>query len=590
MSSKCLEISVTLFFITLNIISKETITITADILETVKNHEGSLGNIEKFKDNVRITTNGIMVTSKFAQRENKNNTDLFKIYDTVKVEKPDEGIAITAERIDIIAGKDDITISDNIYCKRDDIVFTSDVCEYNLKTNVVKYSSGGQFIKTSGNITVRSLHGEADLKTTDFILFDAVEVSTEDFLIHCDKIEYKKSDDVLTATGSIKIDIKKHKDDFITTSEQLVYKPTGKTLVVNKGLYHAPTYLLAANTLLYNQFHEQLFLNDGFEMILKNQLRFTCDMASYDIKQRHGEIYGNTVLYDMNSTAQRYLYLCADRFSFDFTTYKDSNEDFNNDDLDTMQLDSFTIEEVNDDITTSLPQENIKEKPPTTAVVQNITDNKDTIVIEGKGNVQFCSNSLQGCSDTIKFVNNKILLPNKTIIWNDTNMLIGEDVRMILSDGNISKVNILKDPLFVNADNLGFYNQVSADMMTANVKNNNISKALFKANVDTFYFVVREKKLTGVNRLRCSRFLLLFDKEKLKKIYFNDKIYGNFYFPDYASKNKAKLLLDRFLAEGDLIKATTAPDVKTISSKVKTISLISDKDKKEFFKDSSKSI
>ena len=156
---------------------------------------------------------------------------------------------------------------------------------------------------------------------------------------------------------------------------------------------------------------------------------------------------------------------------------------------------------------------------------------------------------------------------------------------MLLTDGNISKFKILKDPLFVNADNTGFYNQVSANMMIANIKDNNISKALFKTNVDTYYFVVREDKLTGVNRLQCSKFFLLFNKEKLKTIYFNDKIYGDFYFPDYASKNKTKLLLDQFLAEGEFIKNTTTPDVKKIKDKIKMVSLLSDKDIEEFFKE-----
>ena len=117
--------------------------------------------------------------------------------------------------------------------------------------------------------------------------------------------------------------------------------------------------------------------------------------------------------------------------------------------------------------------------------------------------------------------------------------------------GAISKVKVLQEPLFVNIDSIGFSNQVSANMMTANVKDNNINKALFTTNVDTFYFLIRDNNLTGVNRLQCSKFFLLFNKEKLKNIYFNDKIYGNFYFPDYASNNKTQLLLDRLLQERD---------------------------------------
>ncbi|MBQ2350452.1 MAG: hypothetical protein II393_04235 [Cytophagales bacterium] len=589
MSIQLFKITVTLFSLSLSCIAKDTITITADTFEGRK--DNTKDNGDKFTGNVTITTNGVRITSNLATREKRNNTDMFTIYDTVTIEKPEDNVVITAERIEVLEGRDDITISEKVCCKRDDMVFTSDVCKYNLKTNMATYNSGGTLVKPSDNITVHSRRGEADLKTTGFILSDAVEVSTEEFVIHCDMIEYKKSEDKLIAKGNIKVDIKKRKDEFITTSEQIEYHPTNKTLVAKRGIYHSSTYLLAAESLLYDQENEQLKFDDGFEMIFNNKLRFTCNKAIYDTKKKHGETYGDTVLYDMTATENKYLYLCADKFSFDITNTNNNDQEEATDELDTIQLDSLTMEEVcNEEVKeeNTAPQQQPAEENKDTSV--NTTSPKGTIVIEGEGKVQFCSNSFQGCSDSIRFVNNKILLPNKTILWNANNMIIGSNIVILMSMGAISKVKVLQEPLFVNIDSIGFSNQVSANMMTANVKDNNITKALFTTNVDTFYFLIRDNNLTGVNRLQCSKFFLLFNKEKLKNIYFNDKIYGNFYFPDYASNNKTQLLLDRLLQERDFIQNTSMPALEEIKKKVKTVSLISDKDLEELFKEHKKDI
>ena len=580
------------------IFSRETVKndrfiINADIFEgyNINEEENILRPYEKFSGNVKINSEQFSITSNFAKRETNDNDEVFSIYENVEIKKNSENLKINAGVVDFYTHKNLIYIKNNVNCQNDDIFFHTDKCKYDVNKNVLEYKEGGYFIKDKNKkdkkIIINSKLGYCNLNDNSVSLSEDIEIKNDDFTITCDKVNYTAKDNEIKCSENFKININNRKGEYITTKKDCIYNTKEEKAYVSEGVYHSKNQLIYGKNLIFDQKNNLIIVENGIELLMRNKMRFTCKKCVYNLKKKHGDLQGDTVIYKDDSSEKNYLYLYADHFTFDIVDNIDTSLDYTEDELDKFSFDQFEKEEIVNKSSTSQKENNQRKKNK--RGISTLKNNKnETIhfIIKGVVDVCVCTDNFQCRSNEIHFYENIIYFPKDTLIWNDKNLMFGKNIKLRLSDNNIEKITINSEPFILMVDDLNFYNQVSGEKMIANIENNIIDKALFLNNVDTYYYLLSENKLTGVNRLKCSKFCAIFDdKNKLSKIFFDNQISGNFFFPDYIEKNKQKLVLDRFIEKSEFIKNTKQPDLKEIINRINKTSFIDKEDREHLFKE-----
>ncbi len=151
---------------------------------------------------------------------------------------------------------------------------------------------------------------------------------------------------------------------------------------------------------------------------------------------------------------------------------------------------------------------------------------------------------LQAKCDSLSYnmSDSTIFFYQKPIIWNDGSQSEADSINLMMVN-NKPKVMNLKGKCFViQQDTLKNFNQIKGRKITVNFIEGKLDRVNVEGNGESIYYAVDEKnKLTGMNRVQCSRMVINFQKSKVKRIAFIAKPDAKF-MPPKEIKETVKYL------------------------------------------------
>lgn len=153
-------------------------------------------------------------------------------------------------------------------------------------------------------------------------------------------------------------------------------------------------------------------------------------------------------------------------------------------------------------------------------------DSLDQRLLLAYFNVRIFKRDFQGVCDSMSFSESDslLILYGNPILWQETNQLTAEIVRIKTYQGKVERMDLLQAAFIVSeADTIGF-NQIKGRTMNAYFHENELHKIVVTGNGQTLYYAGEEgKDYIGMNRADCSDILIYIDSSKIQTISFLNK-------------------------------------------------------------------
>ena len=202
-------------------------------------------------------------------------------------------------------------------------------------------------------------------------------------------------------------------------------------------------------------------------------------------------------------------------------------------------------------------------------------DNKETKTrkLYAYKKVQVYKSDLSAKCDSLSYnvSDSTIYFYQKPILWNNKNQSEADSINILLKNNKIHVMNMKGKSFVVSVDTLNNYNQVKGRKIVANfTKDSKVEKVSVDGNGESIYFAIDDKnKLTGMNRVQCSKMNMYFGKSKISKIAFLAKPDGKFMPPKEIKEDDKELdgfrwkIADKPSKEGILKKVAYIAPIET---------------------------
>jgi len=129
------------------------------------------------------------------------------------------------------------------------------------------------------------------------------------------------------------------------------------------------------------------------------------------------------------------------------------------------------------------------------------------------------------------------------VIWTEGNQMTADSIRMVIRNQTIDKVYLNANAFVISRDSLLNYNQIKGRHMTAEFRNEKISKVVVNGNGESIYYILSEKEAAamGMNRIICSDITIRFEDGKVKSLSFYTQPDGRFIPPHELKKEDMTL-------------------------------------------------
>lgn len=512
---------------------------------------------------------------------NKKGEKLIIFSSNCKIKDDKDEVEITAKNFEYNISKQNLYIKDNVICKVNDSVLTTEQCHYDINKNVLILDKKGKIKKDDINII--SNKGEFYINNNNFILWDDVILNQKnDFKLSCYSLNYSSSEIICSGGNDegkeyIKVNTKGLN---LLTKNNIFISTENNDIKLSDVIIKSDGYLCFGRDVIYKKYDNLVFIENGFELLTKTQIKIVSDGLKYNEDTKEGELIGDTMVEVIGNTLKDNIYLTADKFTFKIINPKDEV-------LPIDKLDKFDITQYKNSEMLNAAEENndginkvtLNDKRRYNSYGRGFKLKGTPFILNGDGNVQIYSENFKCKSDTFTFKNNRITFDNKVIIWQSNNKLTAGTADIYL-DSEIRKI-VLKDKPFVALFKNAYPNQIKCDNIFIGFRNNKIDKILFDENVETLLFIYDDNNnnnvLKYINNMKTSQICVLFDKNSNPmKILFNSnngKIIPRKYIDDNV------LFLDRYnnLNEEE-------PLFDDFVKKIKKVSFIPEKFKDDFFR------
>lgn len=110
------------------------------------------------------------------------------------------------------------------------------------------------------------------------------------------------------------------------------------------------------------------------------------------------------------------------------------------------------------------------------------------------------------------------------IVWSDTSQLTGDTMRIMMKNKKIDRVFLKNNAFILNSTDENFYNQIKGREITAEFDGDDLRRMFVEGNAESVYYVLDDANAyTSVNKMICSRMLVLFGDNKVDGIKFYTK-------------------------------------------------------------------
>ncbi len=137
--------------------------------------------------------------------------------------------------------------------------------------------------------------------------------------------------------------------------------------------------------------------------------------------------------------------------------------------------------------------------------------------------VKIYKSDMQGVCDSLSYSDKDSVfhLYYNPVLWVQTSQLKGDTILMFLHNRHIDHLKLLKNAFVINVADSIHYNQVKGRNMTGYFKDNELDKLHVLGNGESIYFAKTDSgKNVGVNKATCSNMMLYFKDKKVDHIVF----------------------------------------------------------------------
>ena len=380
-------------------------------------------------------------------------------------------------------------LRNNVKMENKELTLYTDSLNYDRKANIGYYFLGGKIVDSTNVLTSTNGKYYPDL---DIAVFqNNVVLNNKDFDLYSDTLKYETVKKIAYILGP---------SDIIQDSTRLyseygwynTIKENAK-LIDNSHIRDLAGRRLSADTLFYNQKTGEaegftnVALRDSAQSLLLNG-----GYGIYNEKTNKGFVINKATVIDFSSTDSTFI--TSDTIFYDSSDYVTHLKAYYN--VQTWNIDFQSL--------------------------------CDSLYYNSK-------------DSTAQMFGNPIL-------WNGSNQITGETIKMYTKGENVDKVEIIGNAFLYSKDDTIAINQVSGKIITAYLEDGKLYKAHVNGNAISVYFVEEDsdstktetpKDYVGINRAESSELHIYFeDKNKIKKIAMTPNSNGVMYTPDKISQTK----------------------------------------------------
>ena len=160
------------------------------------------------------------------------------------------------------------------------------------------------------------------------------------------------------------------------------------------------------------------------------------------------------------------------------------------------------------------------------------------------GNVKIFRKEVQGKSDSLaySFRDSVIVMYHDPIIWNGTNQLSADTIKMFSNKGKMDKMRMYSHCFAVSIDSMKNFNQIKGRNMDAHFKDNKIDRLFVRGNSETIYFITEgDSVLIGMQYAICGSIRAVFDAKTIRDVAMFEGIDGKIIPPHELQDPDRKL-------------------------------------------------
>lgn len=184
-------------------------------------------------------------------------------------------------------------------------------------------------------------------------------------------------------------------------------------------------------------------------------------------------------------------------------------------------------------------------------------------------NVRIFRNDMQGKADSVEYRNadSTLVFYQNPVLWSGGNQMTADTISMLIQNNTVSKVFLTRNAFVISQDTLRNFNQIKGKRMTAELKNNQMSRVVVLGNGESIYYAVDEKTSTmmGMNKIICSHITIRFLDGRVNNLSFYVKPEAQFIPPHELKPDDQKLRGFNWLAKLKPVRNDVVPSSRTTS-------------------------
>jgi len=371
-----------------------------------------------------------------------------------------------------------VTMTDN------KMTLTTDLLNYNTRTDIGNYNTGGKIVDTANVLTSRIGYYYANKK--EFFFKKDVVLVNKKYTMHSDTLMYNTVTDVSYFYGPTTI----------VSKENFIYCENG---------WYDTNHDIA-------QFNKNAYFKNKVQ-------KLNGDSLYYDRKTGYGKALYNVTAVD---TAQK------------ITIKGDYGEYWEKAGKTVVTKQAVLIQAIDKD-SLFLHADTLKAFSDSTGAGKRLF---------AYHHARFFKSDMQGVADSIfySFKDSVIYMYKRPMLWSDKNQLSGDTINIHLSHGQIKLLNIYSSSFIISKDDSIRFNQIKGKNLVGHFIENKLHRIDVYGNGETIYYVRDDKtNLIGVNKAEADNLLIFVKENKVNTITFLSKPEAVLYPEKDLSKNDVRL-------------------------------------------------
>lgn len=380
-------------------------------------------------------------------------------------------------------------IRNNVRLVHFETVLTTDSLNYNRKSDLAYYFSGGKIVDNLNTLT--SIWGQYHPRSKQAEFRHDVVLVNPNFTLTSDTLKYN--------------------------TESHIADIVGPTTIV----YEEETTILSTNG-QYNTETEQSELYDRSKVIHTDGKTMTGDTIFYDKKVGFGRVWGNMEMRDTVQKATLYgnygeMYEEDSRgFATDSALMVDWSDE---EDYGYMHADTLFTEDVHYNYTDSLSLD---------SVVIDTTYKR----IRAHHGVRLYRTDMQAVCDSLVYngLDSIMTLYIEPVCWNEQNQISADSIEIFMKDGKVDYAKGTGAALTVKQETDRYFDQMSGKVMKAYIRDGELKMVDVSGNAETIFYPKEDNgDFIGMNTTQSSNVQIFFVNEEVEHVLFTTETIGTMY-------------------------------------------------------------